>query len=40
MNVNHAILIISAAEPCIGAFTAFRSAAPRTTAFAELMSFK
>ena len=35
-----AILMISAAEPCIGALTAFRSAPPRTMALAELMSFK
>ena len=33
-------MIISAADPCIGAFTAFRSAAPLTTAFCEFISFK
>ena len=33
-----ATLIISAADPCIGALMAFRSAKPRTVAFAELIS--
>jgi hypothetical protein len=33
-----AILIMSAALPCIGALTAFRSAPPRTIAFWELIS--
>ena len=33
-----AIFIISAADPCIGALMAFRSAIPLTTAFREFMS--